>query len=98
MRPPPDTGLAALGLSDYALHAFAAALKGVLGAGVSVAVTSPSLSALTGKVATLPLLHLCFTCGVAVDGYLPPIWEEVDQGKGMMEGPATLHQALMRSL
>ena len=32
---PASTGLAALGLSDYALHAFATALQGVVAAGVS---------------------------------------------------------------
>ena len=98
MQPPPATGLAALGLSESALHAFAAALQGVVVAGVSVAVISPSPSAPTGKVVTLSLLHLRFACRVAVDGDLPPIWEVVTQGKGRMEGLATLNQTLMRGL
>ena len=75
MGPPLATVLAALGLSYYALNAFAAALQGVVAAGVSVVVPCPSSSAPT--VATLSLLHLRFTCRVAVDGDLPPIWEAV---------------------
>ena len=98
MVPPQSTGLETLGLSDSALHTFAAALQGVVAAGISAAVPSPSLSAPTGKVATLSLLHLRFSYGVAVDGELPPIWEAVAQGKGRMEGLVTLNQDLMRGL
>ena len=68
VRPPPATGLAALVLSESALHAFAAALRGMVAAGVSVALPSPASSGLTGKVAILSLLHLRFACGVALDG------------------------------
>ena len=98
MRPPPATALAARGLSDSALHTFVASLQGVVASGVSAAVPSPVPFAPTGKVATLSLLHLHFTCRVAVDGGLPPIWEAVDQGKGRMEGLATLNQDLTRGL
>ena len=97
MRPPLSTVLASLGLSESALHAFTAALQGVVAAGVSTEVTSLVLSAPTGKIETLSLLHLRFTCRVAVDGYLSPIWEAVARGKGRMEGLATLNQALMSS-
>ena len=55
---------------------------------------SPALSGLTGKVATLSLLHLRFTCRVALDVDLPPIWESVARGRGKMEGLVTLNQAL----
>ena len=96
--PTPATGLAALGLSDSAFHAFAAALQGVLLAGVSAAVPSPSLYTPTGKVAPLTLLHIHFVCGVAVDGYPPNIWEAVTQGKGSMEGISTLNRDLMWGL
>ena len=58
----------------------------------------PFPSAPTGKFATLSLLHLCFACGMAVDGELPPIWEAFAQGKWRFEGLATLNQALMRGL
>ena len=98
MRHPPATGLAALGLLDSAHHAFTASLKGVVAAEVSTEVPSPAPSAPTGKVTTLSLLHLRFTCRVAVDGDLPQIYEEVTRGKGRMEGLATLNQALMRGL
>ena len=98
MSPPPATGLAALSISDSALHAFPAALQGMLAAGVSAAVPSPYLSNPTGKVATLSLLHLHLTCRVIVYGDLPPIWEVVTRGKGRMEGISTLNQALMRGL
>ena len=91
MRPPPSTFLAALGLSDYALHSFTAALQGVVVSGVSVAVPFSALSAPTGKVATLSLVHLRFACGVAVDGYVPLIWEAFSQQKGRMEGLSTLN-------
>ena len=73
MGPPPETGLATLGLSDAAIHAIAASLQGVVAVGVGAALTSPSPEAPTGKVVTLSLLHICFVCGVSVDGYLPPI-------------------------
>ena len=77
MVPPPDTGLAALGISDYFLHAFAEALQGVLAARVSTEVTSPSPYAPTGNISALYLLHIRFSCGVAVDGEIHPIWEVV---------------------
>ena len=98
VQPPPAMGLAALGLSDSALHAFTAALQGVVAAGVSAEFPYPAPSGPTGKVATPYLLHLRFTCGVTVDGDIPPIWEAVVRGKGRMEGLATLNQALMRGL
>ena len=70
-------GLAALGLLEYAIHAIAADLKDMVVDGVSAEVPSPAPSALTGKVATLSLLRLRFSSGVAVDGGLPPILEAV---------------------
>ena len=73
MGPPPARGLAALGLSNYDLHAFTLSLKGMVAAGVRAAVPPPSPSAPTGKVATLSLLHLRFSCVVAVDEVLHPI-------------------------
>ena len=62
-RTPPATGLAALDLSDSALHSFSAALQGVVAAGVSAVVPFPAPYTLTGKVATLTFLHLRFVCG-----------------------------------
>ena len=59
---------------------------------------SPAPSGPMGKVVTLSLLHLRFTCGVAVDLDLPPIWELVAWGRGKVEGLATLNQALMPGL
>ena len=73
MVPFPATGLAALVLSDSALHAFTVDLQGVVEAGVSTAVPSPSPYTPAGKVVTLFLLHLHFACRVAVDGDLTPI-------------------------
>ena len=67
----PATGLAALGLSDSGLDAFAAALQGVVAAGVSAALPSPSQSGPMRKVATLSLLYLRFACRVAADVVLP---------------------------
>ena len=78
---PLATGLAALGIWDHPLHAFEAALQGVLAAVVSVAVSSPSLSSLMGKVTILSLLYLCFAIRVAMDGDLSPIWEAAAGGK-----------------
>ena len=95
---PPATSLADLGLSYSALHAFAAALQGVVVAGVRAAVSSPAPSSPMGKVATLYLIHLRFTCRVAVDGDLPPILEAVSWGKGRMKGLSNQNQALMRGL
>ena len=98
MVPHPAMGLAALGISNSTLNDFTAALKCVVADGVSAAVPSPSLFALTGKVATLSFLHLCFACVVAVDGDLSHIWEVVAQGKWRMEGLATLNQSLILGL
>ena len=98
MRQTPATGLAALGMSDSALNAFAAALQGVSADGVSTELPSPDPSGLVGKVSTMLLLHLHLACRVAVDGDIPIIWEAVAQGKGRMEGIYTLNQALMLGL
>ena len=98
MRPLPATGLAALDLSESALHASAAALQGLVAARISAAVPSPALSAPTVKVATLSLLHLRFVCRVSVYRDLPPIWEAVVRGNGQMEGLSTLNQSLIRGL
>ena len=97
-KPALAIGLAALGLSYSAIHTLAAALQGVVAAGVSVALPSPAPSGLMGKVATLSLLHIRFACGVAADVDLPPIWKLVAQLRGKMDGLATLNQALMRGL
>ena len=85
--------LAALGLLGATLQAFAEALKGVVTAGVVSAFPSPSPSPASPwvKVAHISLLHLRFSCGVAVDSDLPPIWEAVAQGRGKTEGLATLN-------
>ena len=95
---PPSTGIASLGLSDSALHAFTEALQGVVADGVSAAVPSPAPSGPTGKVATMSLPNLRLACRVEVDGYPIPIWEAVAREKGRMEGLATLNQTLMRGL
>ena len=92
------TGIAALGLSDATLQAFAAAMQSVVTAGVVAALPSPSPAAPGSKVARLSLLHLRFACGVAGDDDLPPLWEAVALGRGKTEGLATLNQALMRGL
>ena len=57
-------GLGALGLSGATIHAFAATLKGVVATGLVVTLPSPFLDAPAGKVATLLLLHIRFSCGV----------------------------------
>ena len=98
MGPPPAMSLSSLGLSDAAIHAFAAALQGVLTEEVGAELPSPYPAAPTWKVAALSLLHLRFVCGVTRDGDLPPIWEAVARGRRRMEGLATLNQALMRGL
>ena len=72
-------------------HAFAVDLQGVVAARVSAELPSPTPSSPTGKVEAQSLLHLRFVCGVAVDVYLPPIWEAVARVRGNMEGLATLN-------
>ena len=91
MAAPPAPVLATLGILDATVHAFAAALQGVVAAGVGAALTSPSHSAPSGGVAALFLIHIRFAYGVAVDLDLPPIWEEVACAKGRMGGLATLN-------
>ena len=74
MGPPLAMGLAALSLSGAVMHSFAASLQKGLAVVLGATLTSPYLEVTTVKVTTLSLLHLCFICGVAVDGYLPTIW------------------------
>ena len=95
MVPPPTIDLAALILSDTAIHAFTAALQGVLAAGVGAAFPSHYPEAPTRKVATLSLLYLRFVCGVTEYGDLPPIWEALARGIRRTEGMSNLNQALM---
>ena len=73
-----------LGLSDDTVHAFAAALQGMVTAGVGEALPYPSPSAPSGRVAKILLFHLCFACRVAGDLDFPPIWEKVARTKGGM--------------
>ena len=96
--PPPLVGLGSQGLSDATIYAFTAALQGVVAEGVTAALPSHYLAAPAGMDATLLLLHLRFTCRVAGDGDLSPIWEAVARGKINMEGLETLKQTLMRGL
>ena len=91
-------GLAALGLSNATLQAFAAALQGMVMAGIVSALASYSPASPGGKVSRLYFLHLRFACGVAGDSDLPPIWDVVALGRGKAEGLATLNQALTRGL
>ena len=67
------TGLAALGLLDTTLQAFAAALQGVVTAGVVLDLHTPSPAAPGVKVPCISLLHLHFVCGVAGNIDLLPI-------------------------
>ena len=66
MKPPPASGLVALGIYDATVHAFVATLQGVATAGVVAYLPSPSLAASAGRISSLLLLHLRFTCGVVV--------------------------------
>ena len=91
-------GLAALGLLDATLQAFAAALQGVVTAGVVSSLPSPPPSVPGRKVTCLSLLHLHFASGVEGDSELPPIWEAVTRGRDKTKGLETLNQALMRGL
>ena len=90
-QPAPATGLAALGLTDSAVHALAVALQGVVASGISAALPSPSPSGLTGKVATLYLLHIRCACGVAVDVDPPPFgsWSPGDEERWRGYPPLT---------
>ena len=90
--------MVALGILYAAVQAFVAALQVVVTVGVGVALPSPSPITPSGRVADLSLLHLRFACGVAVDAYHPPIWEELSLVKGRMEGLATLNQTLLKGL
>ena len=68
VRPLTATDLAVLGLLGFNIYAFASAYQGVVAAGVSVAVSPPSLSAPMGKGARFSLLHLRFACRVPQGG------------------------------
>ena len=73
MAAPPAPGLNLLGILDAMVHAFAAALQGVVATGVGAPLPYPPTSAPLGRVATLSLLHLRFAYGVVGDSNLPPI-------------------------
>ena len=66
--------------------------------GVGEALPSPSPIIPSERVASLYLLHLRFTCGVADYGDLDPIWEDITRSKGQIEGLADLKQALFQGL
>ena len=70
---PSAEGLGDLGLSESIIHAFVAALQGLLVVGVVAALPSPYPAAPEGKFATLSLLHLRFACRVEGDTDLPLI-------------------------
>ena len=84
-------GLAAIGLLDATLQAFAAALQGMVTAGVVSALPSPSPAAPGVKVARISFVHLRFECGVAGHSNLPPLWEAVALGQSKTEGLVTLN-------
>ena len=80
--PLPYHGLASLGISDAAVHAFSAALQEVVATGVEAALPSHLPAATPGKAKALSLLHLQFACRMAGYVYLSPIWEKVARVKG----------------
>ena len=80
-----------LGLSNATILAFVTALQGVVEAGVVSYLPFPYPATPVGNVAHIYLPHIHFTCGVAGDSNLPPIWDAVVQGRGKMEGLATLN-------
>ena len=92
------TSLSSIGLLGEIIQEFAAAMQGVVAAGVVSALPSPSQSTPMVKVSCYisasPIL--CVRCGGR--NKLPTIWDAMTQGKGKTEGLATLKQALMRDL
>ena len=73
MGPSFASGLVAFGVLDTTVHAFASVLQGVVTSGVGGDLPSTSPANPAGRVAALLMMHLCFVCGVAVDGDLFPI-------------------------
>ena len=94
----PAPVLVDFGISYVATHAFVVALQGVVVSGVGKYLLSPSPATPAGRVADLLMMNLRFTYGVAGDGDLEPIWEEVVSFKERKEGLANLNQALLRRL
>ena len=90
------TDLGDLVLSNAVLHAFAAALQGVVAVVVLAALPSPSPTAPAERVLPFLLLHLRFDFLLKVDEYLPPIYEAVARIKFRTEVLANLNQTLMR--
>ena len=95
MGPALAPGLASLEISDAAVHAFAAALQGVVVAGVETDLPSPFPTAPARRIAALFLLNLHFECRMAGYGGLLSIWGEVARVKGHTKGLATLNQVLL---
>ena len=89
--PLPSLELKNLGIYDATVHAFAAALQVVVAVILGADLPASFPASPSGKFATLLLPRLRFTCGVAGDGDLPPIWEEVARVKGPTEGLSTLN-------
>ena len=94
--PSPTVGLGDISLFDTTVHSFADALQGVVAVGVVE--YPPYLAAPERRVATILILHLRFDFGVAGNGDMSPIREEVLRGKGRTEGLETINQTVMRRL
>ena len=98
MVPPPTTWISAFRLSDAAIHAFAAAMQGVVLEGVGEEPPYPSPDTPVGRVVDIFLLHLSFTCGVEGDGDLDSICKDVARSKVSTEGLSTLNQYLLQRI
>ena len=72
MDPPPMPGITAFGISDNAVHAFAATLQGVIAQGWAQAPPFSPHTTTTGIVVALLLPHLQFLWEVESGGYLVP--------------------------
>ena len=93
-----EKGVGSIGLTDAVIHLFTAVLQGIAAMLVSAALQSSSPAAPGGRVVYIYILHLLFSCGVAGDGDLTPIWEGVSQGNARIEGLSNLNQVFMRGI
>ena len=93
-----EKGVGSIGLTDAVIHLFTAVLQGIAAMLVSAALQSSSPAAPGGRVVYIYILHLLFSCGVAGDVDLTPIWEGVSQGNARIEGLSNLNQVFMRGI
>ena len=73
-------------------------LQGVVAEVVAESLPYPSADIPTVRFVNISMLYLCLACGVAVDGYLDPIWGYFSRTKVKTERLSKINQVLMMGI